>query len=211
MVGNTPLDRRAQETIEHLCWRWKHANRTVLRRVFPLLSRGRALPLSVIAEAAGVSRQVIEDILVAGRAGRDTEGRVTELFGVTLDPTLHRVEIDGVCLFTCCAAVAQMVPSLIEKKARIESVDPVSRLIVRLQVDPEGVPLWDPPEAHACFVETHLDQVMSDVGAAFCSHVRHFASRESAQQFVEADPVRYLLSIHDLHTVAVQLYRRIWG
>jgi hypothetical protein len=59
-------------------------------------------------------------------------------------PTVHRVEVGDVALFSCCALLAQLVPALIERQVRVESVDPVSRRIVRLVISTSGVTEVEP-------------------------------------------------------------------
>ena len=84
----------------------------------------------------------VEEALESGRAGRDREGRVVELSGLMLGPTKHWVEVGGKALFSCCALLAQLVPALIKRSVRVESVDPVSRRLVVLDITPEGVAAW---------------------------------------------------------------------
>jgi len=71
-----------------------------------------------------------------GRAGFDGNGNVHELYGVDLNPSLHRAEVDGAALFTCCAFVAQMLPFILDEPIQVESIDPVTRRIVRMSISP---------------------------------------------------------------------------
>jgi hypothetical protein len=139
--GGTPLDERGpsyeptndsqrtavSETIGHLAARWVHADKRILQEVFPLLAEGRPVPVERIVAAAGAAPSSVEEALESGRAGRDTEGRVVELSGLMLGPTMHRVMIGDKALFCCCALLAQLVPTLLERPVTVESVDPVSR------------------------------------------------------------------------------------
>jgi alkylmercury lyase len=153
----------------------------------------------------------VEKALELGRAGRDTEGQVVELSGLMLSPTMHRVEIGDIALFSCCALLAQLVPALIGRPVRVDSVDPVSRRLVVLDISPEGVTAVEPLEAVGSFVVTELSGVAQDVGANFCRHVHHFASPDSASVFAAADCRRYTLGIDQLHAAARMLYREAWA
>ena len=164
------------ETVSHLAARWAQADKRILREVFPLLAEGRPVPVERIVAAAGATRSSVEEALESGRAGRDAEGRVVELSGLMLGPTMHRVEIGNIALFSCCALLAQLVPALLERPVRVESVDPVSRGLVVLDITPEGVTALEPREAVGSFVVTAPNAIAGDVGANFCRHVHHFTS-----------------------------------
>ena len=199
------------DTVAHLAARWSHADKRILRAVFPLLAEGKPVPVTRIAEAIGALPSRVESALELGRAERDSEGRVVELSGLTLSPTMHRVEIDDIVLFSCCALLAQLVPLILGRPIRVESVDPVSRHLVRLDVVPEGVTAVMPATAVGSFVVTQPRGVAQDVGANFCSQVLFFASPDSASVFVEADPRRYTLGIDELHEAARMLYQEAWA
>lgn len=199
------------ETIGHLAARWAQADKRILRQVFPLLTKGQPVPVSLIAEVTESNPAAVEAALESGRAGRDANGRVVELSGLMLSPTVHRVEIGDVALFSCCALLAQLVAELLGGTVKVESVDPVSRRIVRLAVGPQGVASVEPAGAVASFVYAEASDMADDVGAGFCSHVQHFASSESADAFVAADSRRYVLAIDDLHEAARLLYREAWA
>ena len=49
--------RALSQTIEHLAARWARADKRILRRVFPLLAEGQALPVARIAEATEASHR----------------------------------------------------------------------------------------------------------------------------------------------------------
>jgi hypothetical protein len=198
------------ETVEHIAARWTKPDKRILRRVFPLLAEGQPVPVTRIVQAMDSESSVVERALELGRAGRDEKGRVTELFGIQLTPTMHRIEVDGIALFSCCAVTAHLVPDLTQRPAIVESVDPVSRQVVRLTVTTEGVQSVEPGDAVGTLVRTDLRGVMENVGVTFCRHVCHFASSESADEFVARDSKRYILEIGEFRDVARELYTAIW-
>lgn len=154
---------------------------------------------------------MVEAALALGRAELDVEGRVVELSGLMLSPTMHRVLIGDVALFGCCALLAELVPSLTGRSVVVESIDPVNRHVVRLVINPEGINAVEPEEAVGSFVLTDVREVAADVSANFCRHVYHFTSRASANEFVAADQRRYVLPIGDLNGAAQMLYRQAWA
>jgi len=199
------------QTIGHLATRWAEADKRILRHVFPLLAEGRPVPIRRISEATGSTPSLVEAALESGRAERDEEGRVVELAGLMLSPTMHRVMVGDVALFSCCALLAQLVPALIDRPVNVESVDPVSRRVVKLVITPEGVTEVKPKEAVGSFVLTEAQGAAGNVGATFCHHVHHFASSDSAKAFVEADRRRYAIGIRDLYDAAQMLYKEAWA
>jgi hypothetical protein len=197
-------------TIKHLESRWEQADKPILRAVFPLLAAGIPVTVDQISEATGAEAAVIELALQSGRTDRGTRGEVTELFGITTTPTAHRIEIKGVVLYSCCALVAQMVPMLVNMPAHIETLDPISRRLVRIDLTPARLVGLDPPEAWGTFVRTESKTVHENVGEAFCSHIHNFTSRTTAEQFAQLDKRRYLLDMVTFHDVAQQLTQAVW-
>ncbi len=196
------------ETIHHLAERWKDAG--ILLPAFPLLARGQPLTVDEIARASGASVSATDRALAAGRCERDADGRLIDLFGLTLTPTVHRLEIDRKILFSCCALWAHVIPNLVDQDLRVESVDPHTRELVRLHVGAEGVISIEPEGAMATLAVSSSEAVRSDVGEAFCCQVRHFVSAASAREFAAQNPRRLVVSIDELQNSAEQLFRQIW-
>ncbi|UCD37599.1 MAG: hypothetical protein JSW54_12345 [Fidelibacterota bacterium] len=199
------------ETIEHLTARWVKPDKSILKPIFPLLSEGQPVSVRRIVEATGANVESVEQSLELGMTSRDLQGDVTELFGITLAPTTHRLHIGDTTIYSCCALIAQMVPLLIQEQVTIESVDPISHGIVRLRVAPSGIETVDPEGMVCTLVRTDLQDVLGQVSAAFCSHVHHFESPETACKFVAADSRRYTLDVSRFHETAGELYDAIWA
>ena len=196
------------ETIHLLAERWKDAG--ILLPAFPLLARGQPLTVEEISQASGASVAAVEQALAAGRCERDADGRLIDLFGLTLTPTVHRLEIDRKILFSCCALWAHVIPRLVEQDLRVESVDPHTRELVRLHVGAEGVISVQPEVAMATLAVSSPEAVRSDVCEAFCCQVRHFVSEASAREFAAQNPRRLVVSIDELQDSAEQLFGQIW-
>jgi len=213
MTVVTHEDRRARivQSVEHLAARWRDTNGGLLREVFPLLAEGRPVPVERIADRTGAPSTIVEEALVHGRAGRDGAGRVVELSGLTLSPTLHRVDVGGVALYSCCALLAHLTPLLLARAVRLESVDPRGRGLIRMILTPAGVAGTAPRDAVGTFVTTEPESVAACVGANFCSHVHHFTNRDTAATYVAEDRRRFLVKIGELRAAAEQLYRAVWS
>ena len=196
-------------TIRRLADRWAGAG--TLLPGFTLLSRGRPLEIEELAAVSGVSVETLAEALDAARCERDARGRLVDLYGLSLAPTLHRLEIGGKFLFSCCALWAHVIPKLVDREVTIESIDPVRRSLVRLSVSPERVESTEPAGAVATVAVATRETISADVGAAFCSQVRHFASRESAEEFAAERPACQVLTLAELQGAADQLHEAIWS
>lgn len=211
MLDDSSHRREIAQTVKHLAARWADGDKQLLLHVFPLLALGKPVPIARIVEASGCTSQEVEEALRLGRAGRDSGGQVIGLSGLALTPTMHRIEIDGVALFGCCAVLSQLAPSLVGKPRTIESVDPVSRRIVRVTITPDAITAIEPPEAVGSLIVTDPKGINEDVAANFCTHVHHFASVQSANEFVAADSRHYMVEMHELHGTARLLHREVWS
>ncbi len=199
-----------QETKKHIAVRWEEADKEFLRHLFPMLARGRPVLPSDLSRIAEKEVSVIEEELSKGHVDTDAQGNAIELFGISLLPTLHRIQVGQVFLFSCCALVAHMVPLLLEQTVTIESVDPVSNNLIRLCVSPTGVKSVEPEGSVGTLVITNQSGVLENVRTAFCLHVCHFPAMEIAQEFVASNEKRYVVSIEQLHDAARQLTAAIW-
>lgn len=208
-MNDQAMELSSSATIRHLAAGWREAK--VLLPLFPLLAKGEALEIDRVSRATGVSAVEIERAAAAGRCERDADGRLIDLYGMTLAPTLHRVEADSKIIYSCCALWAHVIPKLIEYPVEVESVDPRRRELVRLSISPEGVEQVDPIGAMATMVVSGEEEASDDVCASFCCQVRHFVSRESAEEFAKGSPTREVVDLAQLQEEADNLYRAIWA
>ena len=199
--------RQFDSTIRCLAERWSGAG--LLLSGIPLLARGEPLTVGQIANAVGVNDHEVEEALAKARCAFNESGRLIDLFGMTLAPTYHRLEIEGKAVFSCCALWAHVIPKLVDREVLVESVDPQSREIVRLEIAPGKVQSVNPGTAIATMAVADAASIEQDVGAAFCRHVRHFASSDSAQKFATGSPSCRVVDVDELHEVAAQLFEAI--
>jgi len=204
------LSQAILNTIDSVAARWDQADTRLLRNVFPLLAKGQPVTVTSIVSACGENQEIVKETLRLGRAQRDQFGSVVGLSGFGLGPTTHRIEVDGVVLFGCCALFSLMIPSLVAQEVKIESVDPITRQLVRLTARPDGFVKADPIDAAGSFVTAEQEALDADIGASFCSHINYFVSPESARKFVLENDNRQIVSIRELMTAARHLVRRVW-
>ncbi len=196
------------ETLAILASRWDSAG--PLLGGFPLLAKGRPVSTDAIASAAGVEVTQVEQAVDAARCKRDPGGRLIDLYGLTLQPTRHRLEIGQKILFSGCALWAYVVPRLVDATARVESVDPVRQERVRLSVAPTGIESVDPPNAAATLVVASQEAIDRDVCTAFCGKASFFVSLESAEEFAADHPTCRPVELPEFQQAARLFHRAIW-
>lgn len=199
------------DTVAQVAVRWQDSDTEVLRAIFPLLANGTPVRPSDLARHVGTDRGRLRSALAFPRIGWDNRGRITELFGVTLRPTAHRIVVEGMTFFTCCAVVAHMIPSLVGRSADVESVDPVTGGTVRLTVTAEAVTRVDPKPALATWVATQGDRIADHVGGELCVHVKHFEDAVSAAAFCAQSDRRFSIRLDELHEASRLLYDVVWA
>lgn len=196
-------------TIDLLASRWGSAG--PLLAAFPLLAQGRPVSVAGVVEATGTSAADVRHAVDTARCERDAQGRLVDLYGMTLAPTVHRLSIDGKILFSCCALWAHVIPKLVDSPIEVESVDPIRRELVRLSLSPSGVEASDTADATATLAVATPEAIAADVCDAFCCQVRHFVTRESANAFAATRPTCQVVDLAEFQEAADQLYRSIWS
>ena len=115
----------------------------------------------------------------------DDENRIVGYWGLALGKTPHRFAVNGHTLYTWCSWDSLFIPQVIGRTAQVESLDPLSKEDVRLTVSPEGVEQVEPGSAVTSFMIPETDHIRSDVIKSFCHYLHFFASRETAENWVE--------------------------
>jgi alkylmercury lyase len=163
--------------------------------VFRLLARGAPFSAGELAEYAGLPPDRVASALDGlPMLQRDEQGRVVAYGGLTLEPTSHGFEVDGVSLHTWCALDTLFLPALLGRTAQVRSVDPHSGTEISLTVDPNGVRDVTPEAAvmtlhRACCLD------VDDIVGNFCCHVHFFESEETAGEWAKRSEDTYAVSI----------------
>jgi alkylmercury lyase len=184
------------ETIDLLAARWSAAG--TLLPGFRLLAEGQPLPIVQLAAETGVEIDGLRELLVSVRSEFDEQGRLVDLFGMTLQQTPHRLEIESKVVFSCCALWAHVIPRL-----------PVSKELVHLLISPDGIESVEPVDAMATMAAANERDIAADVCAAFCCQVKHFVSRENAQLFASWSSRRSVVTVDELHELGSDFYMAI--
>lgn len=168
------------------------------------LAEGRPIPLDQLAEVWGMPveqvRTVLAQAVSAGRAEIDEHENLVGAV-LTLNPTEHQLSIDGQQLYAWCAFDALFAPGVTGKVTRISSSDPVSGAPISAIVTPEGVEQVQPQGAVITVVGTDSD-LRGGPRSPRCLQMLFFASRDSAQQWLDGHNDVAILTLNEAFDLA---------
>ncbi len=205
------LDSRVEQSLMPVVARWAEQDKGMLLPLFRLIASGEPLDENQLAEALYIGADAFSAALSASLAEIDSLGRVSELFGITRETTLHRIDVGGETLFSCCALVAHMVPAIMQQAVTVESIDPINGDKIRLAISADSeLQRVHPLISRASMVDCAVEEIVSSPRTKFCCHVKHFATSETATEFSSKSSNRYVMTIEEFHEAAKWLFRRIW-
>ncbi|MFQ5922678.1 MAG: organomercurial lyase [Anaerolineales bacterium] len=145
-------------------------------------------------------QMVLDAAVAAGRAEIDDQGNLVG--GVlSLNPTAHRISIDGNQVYTWCAYDAIYAPGVVGQTARIESQDPVTRESIRVTITPEGIEDIRPEGTVVSVVGGKTDMRGGPVSPR-CSQMLFFGSRETANQWLQGRTDVAVLTVEEVFDLA---------
>lgn len=201
------MDERVPSTIRELAQRWQDARD--LLPGFAMLAEGRPVATQRLARETGLSEDELIEKLEAVRSERDAEGRIVDLFGMTLAPTHHRLTAATGEFYACCALWAHALPRFLDAHVDVLSTDPIDDTIVEIGVSPSGVRSRRPTTAMATVAIASDDEIAADVCDAFCRHVRHFSNPHNARSFGAGNDRRVVVDMDELDALAEKFTRII--
>lgn len=173
-----------------------------------LLAHGEPVTAGQLAQATGRSEGQVRQALAAlPDTEYDSLGRVAGS-GITLNPTPHRFEVDGIGLYTWCALDTLIFPAVLGKPAHVTSPCHATGTPVHLTVEPGKVTSVQPAGAVVSIV---TPGTCSSIRAAFCDQVHFFASPEAAQPWLDQHPGATVLPVHDACQLSRPLTQTLLG
>lgn len=152
-----------------------------------LLETGDPLSAGRIAERADLTdaevAALLEDFDTVGRVRFDADGRVVGIAGLSIEPTRHRLEVDGTMRWTWCALDAIGILGALARRATYTTKVPDSDDVIEVRFGSAG-----PVGSDA--VVFMADGYGSDsVVETWCPTVNLFADSETAQAWARANGV----------------------
>ncbi len=127
----------------------------------------------------------------------DANRQVVGFWGLSLQETAHRFEVNGKTLYGWCAWDTLFIPALIGSAAKITSSCPVTGKEIRLTVSPEGVESVSPEQLVVSFLLPEKNIFRENIIASFCHYVSFFADSIAAEQWSGMHPGTFILSLED--------------
>jgi len=131
----------------------------------------------------------------------DADRCVTGFWGLSLQETAHRLEVDSRTLYSWCAWDTLFIPELLGSTARVTSTCPVTGKEIQLTVSPTGIERVNPEQAVVSFLIPEASEFRENITASFCHFVHYFADRSVAEQWCTTHPGTLILSLADAFRV----------
>jgi alkylmercury lyase len=154
-----------------------------------------------------MNEDVLQDILdrpnVAGRVELDDQGRLLGIAGLTIEPTHHKITVDGEERWTWCALDAVGILGALESDGTIRSVDPHSGDSIEIAFQ-SGEPTGDA----VLFILGGYE----GIGARdnWCPLVNFFTNRHDAEAWAtERELAGEIVSIRQISAEATAMWRPV--
>lgn len=182
----------------------------LVNRVFHLLARGAPISRENLRQAAaamGVDAAIADEFAETW-AETDDAGNVVG-FGITYNPTPHRMRVDDADMWAWCAIDTLIFAALLDKEIDVSSDAPGGRGTTLLTVSRAGVSRVEPADAVITWPTREREQVDISTTAAiwgtFCHHSFLFPTRAGAEQWAAGRDDIEILSLDDGFTIAQAL------
>lgn len=161
----------------------------VSTQIYRLLAEtGEPVPVAELAATLDLPLETVEHV-VGQWPGLyyDEDKAIIGYWGLGLQETPHRFEVDGQTLYTWCAWESLFIPQIIGKTAHVVSTDPLSEEQISITVSPYGVVSISPDGAVTSFLMPDIvdqDEIRADVIASFCHYLYFFSSEATAREWI---------------------------
>lgn len=180
----------------------------LFRPLLELLAQGQPVTADQLAHAAGATAEEVRDALATmPDTEYDEQGRILGS-GLTLRPTPHQFEINGVALYTWCALDTLIFPAILGRTAHVTSPCHSTGQPVHLTIGTDGITSAQPATAVVSIV---TPDAPASIRAAFCNHVHFFANPEAAQPWLGEHPSGSIVPVADAYQLGRPLAQALLG
>ncbi len=170
--------------------------------LYRLLAKGDPVATEQICLRLGLLADQVNDTLrIWPGVFFDENRRVIGFWGLSLQETPHRLEVNGKTIYGWCAWDTLFIPELLGTSAQVVSTCPVSGIKIKLVVSPGGIEAVDPGGVTVSFLVPGKGVFQEDIVTSFCHFVHFFADPVAAQRWTAARPGTFLLSLEDAFRV----------
>ncbi|MCI0666689.1 MAG: alkylmercury lyase MerB [Methylococcaceae bacterium] len=169
-------------------------------QIYRLLGKGSPVTRQMLAESLEMPIETIHKLLNRWWGIHfDDRNRIVGYWGLTLEPTRHRFEVDDKRLYAWCAWDTLFLPEILQTRARVESECATTRTKIRLTLSPERVEQFQPGNAAISFMTPEAARVQENVVTHFCHFVHFFESEDAGLAWTGRHSGSFLLTIDQAH------------
>ena len=164
-------------------------------QVHRLLAQGLPLTHQDVADNLEISLGRIDAMLNSWWGIHyDARNRIVAYWGLSLEPTQHRFEVDERILYAWCAWDTLFLPEILHKSARVTFQCRVTGSTISLVLTPNSVQKVSPKDACISFLTPETVRVKESIVDHFCHYVNFFESPDVALVWTKKHPRTFLLS-----------------
>jgi alkylmercury lyase len=190
--------------------------------LFRLLAKGRPVETARLAGAVGRAEANVRAALDQPPFERlvyfDDRERIVGFGGLAvgdLAKSPHRLRVEDRELYAWCAGDALLLPIVLDRELRVESLCPTSAEPISLTVSPHGFRDVEPPMTVMSFLQPDVLATRAEAGAdvirSFCHFVHFFASEAAAEPWVADHAGTVQISIADGFEIGRRWVAHVWG
>lgn len=167
-------------------------------QLYRLLANGKPVAPEEAAKAAGMPCEKVKEILNRwSGVFYDDDKNIIGYWGLAIQKMNHRFEVDGKTSYAWCAWDTLFIPAIIGKRAKVESICPLTKNTIQLTLTPDGVENVYPDDVAVSFLLPETGNELENIIASFCCHVHFFSSENAASEWVSQHPGTFVLSLDE--------------
>ena len=171
-------------------------------QVHRLLAQGHPLTHQDVADNLEISLARIDSMLNSWWGIHyDDHNRIVAYWGLSLEPTQHRFEVDGRILYAWCAWDTLFLPEILHKSARVKSQCRLTDSTISLVLTPNSVQKVSPKDTCISFLTPETVKIKESVINHFCHYVNFFESTDAGLKWTKKHPGAFLLSVDNAYTL----------
>lgn len=171
-------------------------------KLYQLLAKGKPVSRERLAQALGKSTDAINQTLSQWPAVfYDESGHVVGFMGLNIKETRHRLQVNGITVYTWCAWDTLFIPQLLNATVNVTSTCAATGEEIRLTVSPSRIEAADPHDIVVSFLTPDENELRENTITSFCHFVYFFRSRKDGDAWVAEHDGTFLLSLDDAFMV----------
>jgi alkylmercury lyase len=196
--GRIDLRQLAGDVMDHNAPLTRDASELVRLAQLALLE-GEPVSMDRIGRLNHLSHSAVTATLLGlpGMARFDGWGRLVGVFGLSVQPTPHRLSAGTSSAYTWCAWDSLFIPRVIGTDIAVASHCPVTGTPVELRVSPEGVSAMSPGEVMVSFLAGRQATGECGLAGACCSHIHFLSDTAAARRWLACQPAGLVLTIEE--------------